>query len=396
MKFALYSICLLSCAIGDGPGQITVGEPSALAFSLDLTVQGVNFKTFWNEMTDAGIHQEGHSVVCPAISAHVSKPVRCDGLIGVVIETLLYRRDWGAADYGMRYMNSVYDAVVNDEHFKIFKDDFRYKNIVESLGPSRASEFLQAAFAQSPELFYDELYFERVRANDHIGAPQVVQYAFPSRTAVSGDSNLVERQTGCSIIRYVKVVSDLHLIMNILKDSSIRSVAEIGIGFGGQAQVLLSHPAISPPPGGGPGRVMDYYFFDLPIVRQLAAKYLSKFPWLDQHRLHFMDSDWDSASLDKNTVFDLCISNYAVSEFSVTLQDRYIDTVLKRCRRGYILYNAIGEYALGTGYTVYQFANKIKDLSMYAPILATDIKKEYTNASAHSALFYWIGSPNNH
>ncbi|CAM9213105.1 unnamed protein product, partial [Ectocarpus fasciculatus] len=255
---------------------------------------------------------------------------------------------------GVRYLDSVYDAVVNDEHFKVFKADFRYKNIVESLGPNRASQFLQAAFAQSPELFYNELYSERVRANDYIGAPQVVKYAFPSGSAVSGENAMVERETGCSVVRYVKVVSDLHLMMDVLKDPSIQSIAEIGIGFGGQAQVLLSHPAISPPPGTGPGRVVDYYFFDIPIVRQLAAKYLSKFPWLDQHRLHFMDSDWDTVGPDTDAVFDLCISSYAVSEFSVDLQDRYIATVLKRCRRGYILYNTIGEDELGS-YTVEQF-----------------------------------------
>ncbi|CAM9146683.1 unnamed protein product, partial [Ectocarpus fasciculatus] len=192
--------------------------------------------------------------------------------------------------------------------------------------------------------------------NDAYGAPERLAYGLPSTQGAAGD--LIHLETGCSIIRYMKVVSDLHLMMDVLKDPSIQSIAEIGIGFGGQAQVLLSHPAISPPPGTGPGRVVDYYFFDIPIVRQLAAKYLSKFPWLDQHRLHFMDSDWDTVGPDTDAVFDLCISSYAISEFSVDLQDRYIATVLKRCRRGYILYNIIGQQEIGS-YSVQQFAEKV-------------------------------------
>lgn len=152
----------------------------------------------------------------------------------------------------------------------------------------------------------------------------------------------------------------------------------------------MSHPSITPL-AGELGRSIHYYFFDLPLVRQLAQKYLSHFPWLDRHSFHFMESDWKASQPDGDVVFDLCISNYAFSELSTKLQDNYIASVIKRCKRGYMIYNTIGEDILGS-YTVHDFSLKLLDSTMFGPIREMNFSKEFPGDRMNSTVFYWIGS----
>lgn len=220
------------------PTPIPVGDQhDENALYLDVTVLNVNFRMFWTAEDDETIRQEAYSIVCPDINKYLGVVYSCDKVVTFTLETLLYKRQWGAAEYGMRYMDCVYEAIHNDEFFSVFKSDFRYKNIVESLKHDRAIDFLRYTFDRSPDLFYNEIYYERVRSNDLLGAPDVVQYALPSDVEVEGSTEVTWRESGNTIIRYIKVVSDLQHLMNILQDDSIRSIAEIGIGFGGQAQV---------------------------------------------------------------------------------------------------------------------------------------------------------------
>jgi hypothetical protein len=135
-----------------------------------------------------------------------------------------------------------------------------------------------------------------------------------------------------------------------------------------------------------PPRPIDYYFFDLPIVQQLAQKYLSKFPWLNVHTFH-QNVDVDNIA----ATFDLCISNYAFSEFSIELQELYLDLVLKKCKRGYMIYNTLGEDSLGS-YSAHDFIEKLRVRSIFAPIDQIYTEKEFPDDVLNITVIYWIGN----
>ena len=72
----------------------------------------------------------------------------------------------------------------------------------------------------------------------------------------------------------------------------------------------------------------------------LSSKYLSKFPEMDDKVLF---SVIDNAPGDS---YDLLVSNYALSELSLEIQREYIEKVLKRCKRFYLVFNQIGDLNL--------------------------------------------------
>jgi putative sugar O-methyltransferase len=127
-------------------------------------------------------------------------------------------------------------------------------------------------------------------------------------------------------IRYLKVYLDLNLLFGNL--DSFR-IVEIGVGFGGQAQIIssLSNPS-------------TYTLLDLPPVLELSKKILdinsigTKFDYLDGRNPVEIDSD-------------LVISNYAFSELNKVTQNLYLERVLLNAKRGYVTWNNLSEKQLG-------------------------------------------------
>jgi putative sugar O-methyltransferase len=159
---------------------------------------------------------------------------------------------------------------------------------------------------------------------DSVGKP--VRYYFRSRGVYSP-----------TVIRYLKVYLDLHELFGNLDNFKI---AEIGIGFGGQASVVsnLSNPK-------------SYALFDLPSVLDLSRKVLSKnnsqctFEYFDGRKPTHIESD-------------LVISNYAFSELNKDVQKIYLERVILKAKRGYITWNNLSEKQLG-GFSVADLIREI-------------------------------------
>lgn len=125
-----------------------------------------------------------------------------------------------------------------------------------------------------------------------------------------------------STLRYIKVLSDL---IKHFGDLNNKKIIEVGIGYGGQARIILSYfPQIE-----------SYTFIDLSEVLGLARKYLSHFEL--KNKLFFLTS----SQLKEQISCDLFISNYAFSELNKNIQEIYINCVIKNAKNGYITYNEI-------------------------------------------------------
>jgi len=145
------------------------------------------------------------------------------------------------------------------------------------------------------------------RRNDEVGDPTTYQY--PEIGRFSADT-----------LRYIKFLSDMESLFGSLNGFHI---VEIGGGYGGQCRLIMSRfkPA-------------SYVMIDLPEMLRLAGRYLKSF---DLDKVVTFCKSLQRFSLQ---AIDLVISNYAVGEMRQSEQDRLLRDVIKRARRGYILYNA--------------------------------------------------------
>lgn len=89
------------------------------------------------------------------------------------------------------------------------------------------------------------------------------------------------------------------------------SVLEVGGGYGGQAELLMTEYGIA-----------GYQIMDLPAPRKLQDAYLAS----------------KGLSLTGPDIADLAISNYAMSETRKHVQLEYAE-LMGRCKRGYIRWN---------------------------------------------------------
>jgi hypothetical protein len=146
-----------------------------------------------------------------------------------------------------------------------------------------------------------------------------------------------------TLLRYLKVYIDLKNFFGPLKNLKI---AEIGIGFGGQATLinLLDNP-------------LQYTCFDLPPVLDLAKKFMNQLAVPD--RYSFIDG---RNPMHSNS--DLVISNYAFSEMNRNIQDQYLKNVILPSPRGYITWNNLAEKGFG-GYTLAELVRIIPSSQIY-------------------------------
>jgi hypothetical protein len=161
-----------------------------------------------------------------------------------------------------------------------------------------------------------------------------------------------------TLLRYLKVYIDLEKNFGSLKNLNI---AEIGIGFGGQASLigLLDKP-------------LSYIFYDIPPVLELAQKFTEElevpgsFTFIDGRN-------------PKSSNPDLVISNYAFSELNREIQDQYLKNVILRSPRGYITWNNLSAEDLG-GYSLAELIRLIPN---------SQIHPDKPNTRESNAIIVW-------
>lgn len=161
-----------------------------------------------------------------------------------------------------------------------------------------------------------------------------------------------------TLLRYLKVYKDLQ---NKFGSLNTLNIAEIGVGFGGQASLirLLSNP-------------LSYTLYDLPPVLELAQKFILE---IDASGNFVFSDGRNPEPLDP----DLVISNYAFSELNRDVQDKYLKNVVLNSPRGYITWNNLSEQTLG-GYTLAELIRVIPN---------SQILPEKPNTSECNAIIVW-------
>jgi hypothetical protein len=156
-------------------------------------------------------------------------------------------------------------------------------------------------------------------------------------------------QVSPSQIRYAKVLQDLEFFFGSLSDLRI---AEIGVGYGGQAIHILSRHSPK-----------NYCAYDLEWPAKLMLKNVQQCG-VDLKILPEIKSWKDSSS------FDLVISNYAFSELFREVQEIYLENVVLNSKAGYMIYNHIHEKE-SQSMSATEFASRIPGAAIYREIPET-------------------------
>lgn len=188
--------------------------------------------------------------------------------------------------------------------FRRFRRFDQIIRVLDHVGIEHAYQYLHYVRANSSQDFMPLL-----RKLDSVGSPR--KYWFRQVGLIS--------PTGT---RYLKVWLEVQRLFGHLHNLTI---AEIGVGFGGQALIFseLSAPR-------------KYILLDIPPALSLASKYL-----------HSLRSQMIFESIDGRNPLpvysDLVISNYAFSELKRELQEMYLVRVISNASRGYITWNVLSE-----------------------------------------------------
>lgn len=200
------------------------------------------------------------------------------------------------------YVAFVERALSDFNIFQSFKAYQEYHAILENVSLENGLKYLKIIASQTPH-FIDIM--DKFKINDAIGNPYIVAYG--------------PLEISPSTLKYVKVASDI----SILFGDNFKTIAEIGVGYGGQ--LLVMDQVVS---------IERCDLFDLPPVLELTSKYLEA---------HTLQSSYRKFTLnqhDGQVDYDLVISNYAFSELPSRLQRMYCTKVLSKSARGYLTMNS--------------------------------------------------------
>jgi hypothetical protein len=193
-------------------------------------------------------------------------------------------------------------AARNDDVFKSFKRDPNYRSILEHVSPEQGLLYIDEIKNDNPQLL-DKQYIDLFKQNDLIGMPITHDFGFDILSP--------------TILRYVKVLSDLIKLFNNLDNNSI---IEIGAGNGGLCSIISKI-----------FKYKEYTLIDLPEVLELQKKCISA---MNVPNVSFL-----TQNMLPERNYDLVISNYAFSECPDDIKNLYINKVLLKSKRGYLTMN---------------------------------------------------------
>ena len=228
-----------------------------------------------------------------------------------------------------------------------FRRKYDYREILEHVTYTQGKSYLEQIQEYSPQNYIELI--EKNKANDLFGNPY--EYQYPGVGRVSPTT-----------LRYISTAIDIFEIIRLNKESV---VAEIGVGYGGQAAILERMYGIR-----------NYSAFDLPSVIQLSNVYLNSV----NSKLEFTSSGLSS---DKNTTWDVVISNYAFSELHRDLQLSYIEHVITKSKSGYMIMNSGRSNITGRS----EGKLSLNEIRNYIPNL--QVKEEVPLTGPDNYIIYW-------
>jgi hypothetical protein len=204
---------------------------------------------------------------------------------------------------GTFYVDVVRRSLSRPNIFRNFRRNFDYREILEHVSYSLGLKYLTLGTERNSDFLK---ILEKSRRIDEIGNPIRFDY----------------RGVGLfspTLIRYAYVASDMRRIFDF---DSIDKIVEIGSGYGGQSAVLQSIQSFS-----------DYTVYDLPEVTELTKKFIYETNFNFKCTIGNLESTCVLQS-------DLLISNYAFSELPRSIQELYLDKVITKAQRGYMIMNS--------------------------------------------------------
>lgn len=205
------------------------------------------------------------------------------------------------------YRNVMTNAANSDAAFDTFKTDKIYNMVLEHVSYSDGLKYSDVIQSHYPWLFK---HFDKFKTNDSVGGATTHEYEWCGRISPS-------------TLRYIKVLGDLVENFGTLNDMHI---VEIGGGYGGQCKIIMDI-----------FDVKTYTIIDLPEANMLQKKYVEKLV-ADSSKIKVVNGH-DEFLFDEIPSFNLCISNYALTECKGHIREKYIDRVMKYSARGYITVN---------------------------------------------------------
>lgn len=227
---------------------------------------------------------------------------------------------------GTSYVKVCEICLIDNSVYTNFRRYQEYREILEHVTYKQGLEYL--AIAKNTPNY--KSFFENGKSINDIGNP--VNFYYP-RIGISSPTTL----------RYLKVLCDL---ITIFGDLNRKSISEIGVGFGGQAHMIMCN-----------FNVNQYRLYDLSPVNKLAQKVLNDLGI--KSRMKFID--------DQNLIYDdsdIVISNYAFSELTRATQNLYLENVILKSKSGYITWNDISEKYLD-GYSLSEFTSLIPNARVF-------------------------------
>jgi putative sugar O-methyltransferase len=205
----------------------------------------------------------------------------------------------------INYINECELIAQDDTKFNTFRsrDSSPYTHIVGmSTAGTHGKDFLN--FVRNEDVKILD-YITDIKRNDIYGSPMLQEH--DGIGSISG--NTLQYMMSTTYIR------------RHFGNIQLGNIVEIGGGYGGLCTVLTSTTPYE-----------TYTILDLPSPSLVQKKYLNK---LGIKNTIFTDTN----NIQSGNKYDLCISEYCISEFNDKGQDFYINNVIQYCKGAYFLLN---------------------------------------------------------
>ncbi len=273
----------------------------------------------------------------------LNKIASCASILLLTYGSMAFAKDSITANYH-GYVSIADQASKDEATFAIFRTYPQYRTALEIDNGEPYADYISYRASVLGK------HMQEFRKLDDIGAPPVQEY----------------RNLGSFSATTLRYIFHADQILKYFSLPQNPIVAEIGAGFGGQSHILqVMHPC------------QCYYIYDLPQVEALINRVMLS---LDRKNVYCLPIDEELPEEE----IDLFISNYAYSECDREMQLSYFDRVIKKSKRGYMIYNqiAITDYGMDS-ISISEFLSLLKKQG-----IKPRVYKEFF-AGAGNSLIIW-------
>ena len=244
-----------------------------------------------------------------------------------------------ASDNG-EYPELALKAALDPATFSVFRRHHKYTSILEHVSRKEGEQYLN--IIRGEYKMKDDEIFQILKPLMEVGNPKLLR--------IKGLSNKIST-TG---LRYLKIALDIKKITG----SKIGNVVEIGCGYGGQAIILDQLLQIE-----------SYTFYDLWQVNLLIKRFIESSNFSSKYTISTIRED----SFNCRNSWDFCISNYAFSELPKAIQEIYINKIINKSRKGFMLMNSgvSGKFGNVINFSQKELLNTLKNASIHDEIPLT-------------------------